>query len=180
LDYFYAPNGWTSKWWREGLFRNLIQMVKEQFFYFGNMDDCIHVKERNFVDSPFAVIYLPFCRTCLNFISLFYEEFEKMFTIRFMKRDELAEHVLWKSLNQNKLLYDNMKTAFDKEPNQEQLFGKLDSFITSRLSQFEVSELKEFRFIKLMVLRNISPDFNNNIEWPKECDIGISKGGYVF
>jgi hypothetical protein len=100
-------------------------MVDRNLFDFGKQDDWYYIEEGNYVDSIHAAVYLPFCERCLYAVATLFDEFLKdRFIVRFVKKNELSEHLLWEALNDNQLLYDNMDEIFGKNPDQEDSYCK--------------------------------------------------------
>jgi hypothetical protein len=142
-----------------------MKIVGDHLFDAGSLESWFYVEDGNYVDSSSAVVFLPFCAIFLIGIESAIDEFIERFMIRFLKKGELGEHVLWKSLCDDKPLYDNMSAVFGKKPDQEEEWCKhnyqeLKQLEESSYNQRVISLIEwidgveDVRIIKLTALHN--------------------------
>lgn len=179
LDYFYTPPGWTDDHWQAGLFDNLIGMVDRDMFYMGSSDNWFTRDGGTYVTSDVGVVYLPLNKTCLNLIHSKLSSFRTRFLITFLRCDELDEHILWNSLNGNGNLTNMVKNLCGKDPKKELRYCDFENLDRYLKSGFTLSNPSQLRIIKLSVLRNKTPGYNNMTCPYKGLALGVTEGGYV-
>ena len=200
LDYYWIPPGtWQTMHWKPSFFRdNLPNIVHEGMLFYGCLSkDVRHIHTSNnieggdYITSDSGVIYLPFCENCFVEVVACSNVLSKVFTISFMRKDELEEHTLWKATNT--ISAASMQDWLEKKLDQEEEYCKLTrqklaygSAIGSNhvdrdavLNIFErIHKVHDVRMIKLTALRNNHPEFKQcGITWSSKR--GVSVGGFV-
>ena len=202
LDYYWIPPGtWQTIHWKPSFFKdNLPAFVKENLLHYGSLYQDIrliqvskHIEGGNYITSDCATVYLPFCEKCLVEVVSSYDILSRTFTIAFLEKHELNEHLLWKATNT--ISPKSMQDWLEKKLNQEEEYCKLTrqklawgSAIGSNhvdkdavLDIFgRIVNVENVRMIKLTALRNYHPEFQHESSpktWP--CNLGVSVGGYV-
>lgn len=199
LDYFWIPAGsWAMEHWKTSFFRTILpSLVVGNMLNFGDIDKdsvLVPASEDNgsldFISSSAAVVYLPFCSHCFREVVASYDVLSKYFTISFMRRDQLAEHSLWKATNT--IAPNAMQHWLGKAINQEEVYCKiklqeiLHGGGNANVSNEELIKVfkridrrEEVRMIKLTALRRYHPKFEKSKFSGLKTTVGVVKGGYV-
>ncbi|KAL9186381.1 hypothetical protein ACHAXT_005619 [Thalassiosira profunda] len=192
LDYFWNPDGtWTGDHWRMAFVRDFLpSLVKEGLLDFGDLDDVKYDPELEAHVSAAGVVYLPFCERTLTLVVANEDELSKFFTIYFVHKNKLKEHMLWDATNAS-ISPAMMSDTFEKEINQEERYCTLDAK-KIRNGHGEPSVRKEkvegvrrridcpdsVRMIKLMALLKWDPNCPKS-RWEGKDELGLDIGGYV-
>ncbi|EED92450.1 predicted protein [Thalassiosira pseudonana CCMP1335] len=194
LDYYWSPSGsWAMKHWQRSLFNdNIPDLVKENMLNFGDLEtDVVHVsaKGRNidedYVSSTSAVVYLPFSQHCFAQVVACLDNLSEVFTISFLRKDELEEHSLWKATNT--ISAKSMQDWLGKSIDQEEKYCTLtrsqlnqdDKYVLGEevLSVFDrIEDSPSVRMIKLTALRKFHPRYESGKKSANPI-LGIDKGG---
>lgn len=183
------------KHWQRSLFNdNIPDLVKENMLNFGDLEtDVVHVsaKGRNidedYVSSTSAVVYLPFSQHCFAQVVACFDNLSEVFTISFLRKDELEEHSLWKATNT--ISAKSMQDWLGKSIDQEEKYCTLtrsqlnqdDKYVLGEevLSVFDrIEDSPSVRMIKLTALRKFHPRYESGKKSANPI-LGIDKGGYV-
>ena len=130
-------------------------------FYMGSSDNWFTRDGGTYVTSDVGVVYLPLNKTCLNLIHSKLSSFRTRFLITFLPCDELDEHILWNSLNGNGNLTNMVKNLCGKDPKKELRYCDFENLDRYLKSGSTLSNPSQLRIIKLSVLRNKTPGYNN-------------------
>ncbi|KAL9186657.1 hypothetical protein ACHAXT_005895 [Thalassiosira profunda] len=193
LDYFWNPNGsWTEEHWKKEFVRDFLpSLVKEGLLDFGDLDDVKYDPELEAHVSAAGVVYLPFCERTLTLVVANEVELSKNFTISFVHKDDLGEHMLHKATNS--ISEKMMRDTFEKDIAQEEIWCTLnknkirnghgdDSVTWQKVEgvRSRIDRADGVRMIKLMA--------NRGLKWGPDCpeseregkdELGWGIGGYV-
>lgn len=200
LDYFWIPTGtWQGIHWKSPFFRdNLPGLVHNNLLHYGDLNkntQLVHttkdIQGGDYITSDCGVVYLPFCENCMVEVVAWSKVLQEVFTISFMLKENLDEHVLWRATNT--ISAQSMQDWLGKKLDQEEDYCKVSRQKLVHGSAIglnhvdrddvldvfgRIKNVDDVRMIKLTALRKFHPEFKKNgKKWP--CRRGVDVGGFV-